>query len=207
MEWVWYRFEYQSRGTVHIHGGSRLRSDPGLTELGEIFVSGKLALRVLSACLDVVDLDVLDNEVMNEINSLKRCYNIPLNERNSEEPSATINFDVFNQPLQSIKDKYHNEFMNEATRATVTLKYFDMYKEGKLAETKICRYRDYLLTTNHPDPPIDHNKDDRDLTTKFVQNETFCHPCSTNSLHNISQNAFVREKAYSDLCSFANRHW
>ena len=29
-EWHWYRFEYQSRGSIHCHGVAKLNNDPGL---------------------------------------------------------------------------------------------------------------------------------------------------------------------------------
>ena len=32
-EWHWYRFEYQSRGSLHAHGCAKLKNDPGLCEL------------------------------------------------------------------------------------------------------------------------------------------------------------------------------
>ena len=32
-EYVWFRIEYQERGTAHVHGCMRLKSDPGLIQL------------------------------------------------------------------------------------------------------------------------------------------------------------------------------
>ena len=31
--WHWYRFEYQSRGSIHCHGVAKLNNDPGLCKL------------------------------------------------------------------------------------------------------------------------------------------------------------------------------
>ena len=207
MEWVWYRFEYQARGTVHIHGGARLRSDPGLTELGEAFVSGKLALRVLCACFEHIDDTVVEADVLNALNSMNHWYDVPFIERTTDSESIQMSYDEFKQPLNSVKNKHVHEFLNEETRTETTLKYIDIYKKGVVAEKKICRYRDYLLTTNHPDPPVDHARNERDPSTKFVQHESNCHPCSTISEENIFADDDTRKSSYSNLCSFANRHW
>ena len=59
--------------------------------------------------------------------------------------------------------------MNAATRAKATLKYFDIYKAEKLTEKQICRDCDYSLTTKHPGPLIDHDKDERDPTQNLFK--------------------------------------
>ena len=41
-EWYWYRLEYQSRGTVHLHGCVRLKNCPDLHRLYSIALRGKL---------------------------------------------------------------------------------------------------------------------------------------------------------------------
>ena len=46
-EYVWFRIEYQKRGTAHAHGCARLKSDPGLVQLGEKVFAGKVAQRIL----------------------------------------------------------------------------------------------------------------------------------------------------------------
>jgi hypothetical protein len=40
-EWTWYRLEYQSRGTVHLHGCVRLRNIPDLNALYTISLRGR----------------------------------------------------------------------------------------------------------------------------------------------------------------------
>jgi ATP-dependent DNA helicase PIF1 len=42
-EWTWYRLEYQSRGTVHLHGCVRLRNIPDLNALYAIAQRGRLS--------------------------------------------------------------------------------------------------------------------------------------------------------------------
>ena len=41
-KWHWYRFEYQSRGSIHCHGVAKLSNDPGLCKLSEIALEGYL---------------------------------------------------------------------------------------------------------------------------------------------------------------------
>ena len=45
--YYWFRVEYQARGTAHVHGCLKLRSDPGITKLCEIVRDGRLAKRKL----------------------------------------------------------------------------------------------------------------------------------------------------------------
>ena len=46
--WYWYRFEWQMRGTIHVHGMIRLKTDPGLTDLAQhVIIKGRKAWRQL----------------------------------------------------------------------------------------------------------------------------------------------------------------
>ena len=38
-EWHWFRYEYATRGSIHCHGLAKLKDDPGLVELTQIFLS------------------------------------------------------------------------------------------------------------------------------------------------------------------------
>lgn len=31
--WIWYRYEWQKRGNIHVHGLAKLKSDPGLSNM------------------------------------------------------------------------------------------------------------------------------------------------------------------------------
>ena len=42
-KWHWYRFEYQSRGSIHRHGVAKLNNDPGLCKLSDTALKGYLA--------------------------------------------------------------------------------------------------------------------------------------------------------------------
>jgi len=41
-EWIWHRYEWQSRTAIHAHGVVRLKNDPGLTDLVETVYKGRL---------------------------------------------------------------------------------------------------------------------------------------------------------------------
>lgn len=40
VEWYWFRCEWQSRGSCHIHGCARLKNDPGLVHLTKVAAQG-----------------------------------------------------------------------------------------------------------------------------------------------------------------------
>ena len=44
VNWHWYRFEYQSRGSIHCHGLVKLKNDPDLCHLSEIALKSQLHL-------------------------------------------------------------------------------------------------------------------------------------------------------------------
>ena len=47
VKWVWFRIEYQLRGTAHAHGCLHLINDPGLIELASDVMKGRIAHRKL----------------------------------------------------------------------------------------------------------------------------------------------------------------
>ena len=51
-EWYWYRYEWQSRGSIHVHGLCRLKSDPDLHLLLEEIILGRKASRYKAIHLD-----------------------------------------------------------------------------------------------------------------------------------------------------------
>ncbi len=42
-EWVWHRYEWQSRTAIHAHGVKRLKYDPGISDLFLIVYKDRLA--------------------------------------------------------------------------------------------------------------------------------------------------------------------
>ena len=47
MKWFWFRIEFQKRGTAHIHGCLRLKSDPDITLLGSKVLEGRTSSKLV----------------------------------------------------------------------------------------------------------------------------------------------------------------
>jgi len=45
--WFWYRFEFQKRGSIHVHGLCKLRDDPGLEQLAKVVYLGRKSAQIL----------------------------------------------------------------------------------------------------------------------------------------------------------------
>ncbi len=62
-EWRWYRFEWQSRSSIHAHGAARFSNDPGLIELTALVYKGRLAAKKLELTTnDTVDVELINNQ-------------------------------------------------------------------------------------------------------------------------------------------------
>eukprot|EP00978_Attheya_sp_CCMP212_P018694 scaffold51676_cov29-Attheya_sp.AAC.1 len=46
-DWQWFRIEYQERGTAHAHGCFKLKCDPGIAQLAQKVLKGRIAERTL----------------------------------------------------------------------------------------------------------------------------------------------------------------
>jgi hypothetical protein len=55
-EWRWYRFEWQSRSSIHAHGCARFSNDPGLIQLTALVYKGRMATEKLN------DASIVDTE-------------------------------------------------------------------------------------------------------------------------------------------------
>ena len=56
-EWHWYRFEWQSRASIHAHGTARLKNDPNLIELTAKAYKGRLASAILEGNVNLPEDD------------------------------------------------------------------------------------------------------------------------------------------------------
>ena len=61
--WFWFRIEYQERGTAHAHGYLRLKEDPGISELTQKVLKGRISEHKLKI-LGIID-DADSNEIIN----------------------------------------------------------------------------------------------------------------------------------------------
>jgi hypothetical protein len=64
LEWFWYRFEWQSRTAIHVHGIVKLKNDPGIVDLVAKTYAGKLLEEEM---MDSHFVSSLDQEQIEEI--------------------------------------------------------------------------------------------------------------------------------------------
>jgi ATP-dependent DNA helicase PIF1 len=162
VDWLWFRVEYQGRGTAHIHGCCRLKSDPGLTDLAQKVLEGREAR-----------LKLLVSNVAFEDPFL------------AEELAE----DDFKRPFEF---EQYSDQMIERLKACVT--------EGKEAQDRIVRFNDFLISTQHPDPPLDASAAQRDPQTRFQQTATTAHPCSLPISNDEQQYCSILNAVERHLC-------
>ena len=58
-KWHWFRYECQSRGSIHCRGTAKLNNDPGLCKLTQTAIKGFLAQKIKAenTTLDAKELD------------------------------------------------------------------------------------------------------------------------------------------------------
>ena len=66
--WFWFRIEYQTWGSPHAHGCCRLRSDPGLCNLGQKVIQGQEAGKMLLAA------GLSPNNSFSDVDTRRRMY-------------------------------------------------------------------------------------------------------------------------------------
>lgn len=155
--WTWYRFEWQKRGNIHVHGLARLKSDPGVAKLGEEVAQGRKAQVMLLTMIEILK---------------EKGINIPLilsDIQFQDMPSDDFHLPLF---IERMNEKFRENPLNEQQ---IQILINDM-ENGNLAERKICVYRDYLLTTLNPNPPNDATSNVREELDN--SNRPIKHPCS-----------------------------
>lgn len=80
-EWHWYRYEFQARGSIHCHGVTKLKSDPGLCHLTDKALKGFLAGKSFKESADPSLLSCItegknaSSKVSQHVDSLMSTYN------------------------------------------------------------------------------------------------------------------------------------
>ena len=186
--WYWYRYEWQQRGNIHVHGLARLKSDPGVSKLGTEVAQGRKSQLMLMALVKILK---------------EKNLNIPsaLSEIEFQEmPKADIHLPLF---ITRMNEKFGEEILND----TEIHSLIDDMNNGNLAEKKICVYRDYLLTAINPNPPNDANLDVRDEVDNNAR--PLIHPCSichqtADGTYGLGGNDI--NKIYGDMITWCQRH-
>ena len=76
-KWHWFRYEYQGRDSIHYHGTTKLKNDPGLCQLTQIALNGFLAQK-LKDKNDLSDTTEIDQDIEAGIQAGKQCWLLPL---------------------------------------------------------------------------------------------------------------------------------
>ena len=181
VDYFWFRVEYQSRGTAHIHGCYKLKSDPGISKLAEVVMDGRIAARKLALngyeCPYVFDVFRTEKDVWLSADVL--CEN------------GFENLNDLDEPVEELRQKVRKGI--EAERIVCTYNHFlfttvnsdpptDANSETRDDSTKFTQTR----TNVHPsaiDPEMFYNMD---------ENSKFVHYCQL-------VNAVQRHK-YSKYC-------
>ena len=179
VDYCWFRVEYQSRGTAHVHGCYKLKSDPGISELCEIIRDGRYAREVLNIRGIEIEVDFDDyNCKDDEWLTLDDFVDKEMSDVHQWDESCFIYVDELQEKV----------------------------KKGVEAEKIVCKYNDFLFTTVNDDPPEDALSDDRLESTKFVQSDNNRHPSSVSQHEFFNMNAANRQVQYCQLVNTVQRH-
>ena len=147
----WFRIEFQARGTAHIHGCMRLKSDPGISQLSELVRDGRIAER----------------ELTRRLIGCVSAYNSYVEVTRKEDNFLTN--EVLKQALGE------EEFKRVLSDDEITT-YKQDIQTGIDAEKKICAYNDFLFTSKLTGSADDMRSAVRDPNTVFKQNGDNVHP-------------------------------
>ena len=178
VEYFWFRVEYQARGTAHIHGCYKLKSDPGIAKLAEVVMDGRIAARTLALqgydCPYVFDVFRTEKDIWVSSEELL-CHG--------------CNFAHEIDPTVESPDELREKV-----------------KKGIEAERIVCNYNDFLFTTYNPCPPSDANSDQRDDSTKFKQNVDNTHPANIDPELFYAMDEDSHFAHYCQLVNTVQRH-
>ena len=180
--WHWYRFEWQKRLSIHVHGVAHLKSDPGLTTLGKYVYEGRVAARILRAHDTLLDVGITTDPNPQQGDTFLKSF-IHIKEELYQRPLSQ-------QDIASLQQQIH---------------------KGIASEQQIVAYRDYILSSMNPKHPLptDATLDARqtgDDTPPTVHPCSMCHVCDDGTIgYNTSMlssllNECNRHKCYSDYC-------
>ena len=187
-EWHWYRYEWQKRGNIHVHGLARLKSDPGLSKLGEDVAKGRKAQKMLEMYIEI------KMQLSEPIpNLLSELVFVPPPQDDEHLPYT----------LRQLSLKF-NDRLFEFSIIQIEALINTMIK-GNDSELCICVYRDYLLSSMNPINASDSTKPERD--DDFIRPEI--HPCSTchttvSGTHVVGGDDF--DLTYSNMLQSCQRH-
>jgi hypothetical protein len=182
--WHWYRYEWQQRGNIHVHGLARLNSAPDLSSHALNVVKGRKAAQMLR----------INREV----------------QRQQQMRTSYEDLDLAPPPgdeyLKDLEDTMRNTFAANPLSTDNVAELQQQMELGEQSAVAIVVYRDYLLTSMHPDPPPDaraENRAERDQMTPEVGEHVCsrCHPVDAEGKRTLGD-----ESIYVELLNWCNRH-
>ena len=187
-EWHWYRYEWQKRGNIHVHGLARLKSDPGLSKLGEDVAKGRKAQKMLEMYLEIKK--ELGDHIPTILNDL--IFIAPPND--DEHLPYT---------LKQLTLKFNDRLFQFTVVEIEAL--IDTMNRGHNSELCICVYRDYLLTSMNPVNASDSMKSvrDNDYIVPEIHPCSICHTTITGT-HIVGGDDF--DITYSNMLQSCQRH-
>lgn len=182
--WIWFRYEWQMRGAIHVHGMVRLKSDPDLVALSKLAVIGRKSERFLAALQDIAAGSTVHLDAF----------------------AVKYPDDVYILPKSELLDKAELESrLDEEQRIALQGREQAKVAAGLQAVKSMVTYRDFLLTSINSSTilPEDCDKDKR---TPHAPDRNAPHPSSvihgpSNGPHSVPDDIL-----YSDLCNATMRH-
>ena len=177
LEWFWFRVEYQKRGAAHVHGCFKLKNDPGISQLSQAVLRGRI--------------------------SAKRLWLHGLLPEENEFDIGSIVDDTWLAD-GDLRDGDYGQFTDKPTEEELD-GLLSKIESAKEAHKIIIAYHDFYLTTSHPNPPADAGLEKRHPSTIFdqVKSPNTSHPSSLDPREIISSKHDVE---YCSLVNTIERH-
>ena len=143
-KWHWYRFKYQSRGSIHCHGVAKLNNDPGLCKLSDTALKGYLADvsedESTSDSATVINGKIASEKICQYYNwILSTCNPDPPDEGNWIKPVIHPCQKYYHNIEESESDSDYIDLLNMVQRHTRCSTSYCLRKKGNETEPK-CRF-------------------------------------------------------------------
>jgi len=181
--WLWFRYEFQQRGNIHLHGMIRLNIDGDFPTLGAQVIKGRKSCHRL----------------------LWIKGNVPFDDISTKFKLSQLDNSLYKDYVISVEEGTEISSEDQIERL------FTQYMEGLDAEKKILNFRDFFLTTENfsncippdaqssvRDPPMDKSlPKPRHPSNKFIETMKEGHFClQANEVDSL----------YVDLVDAVQRH-
>ena len=188
--WIWYRYEWQSRGAIHAHLLAKLKSDPGIATMSIEVFQGRKFLRELRAYEDTHPPNIIFD--VNSIPSIPDSHS-------TEFPDDEYQLNWKDLLLESYK---REDFIPDKI-----IEYRRVIARGEKCEKIIVTYRDYILSSINPNTtlPLDASSDTRLPKEIFPDphSATQCHICTDQLNYKVNYDNYPKlaHQCYRHRCT------